>query len=75
MRPDYDSAYVDNDICIRELDGDLTFGHSVGAVVMPEQDEEFVVGSDAIMSSWGALQYGDSGHPLVLQWVTVPTVS
>ena len=75
MHPNYDSGSTNNDICLLELNGDLTFGSSVGAVPMPSQDKEFAVGSDAIVSGWGALEAGGTERPQVLQWVTVPIVS
>ena len=75
MHPDYSAAQTDNDICLLELDGDLTFGPSVEAVAMPEQDEDFDAGSDAIVSGWGTLHSGDFLLPQDLQWVTVPVVS
>ena len=75
MHPDYTSTSTDNDICLLELAGDLTFGPSVGAVTMPAQDEDFDAGSDAIVSGWGTLHSGDFILPEDLQWVTVPIVS
>ena len=75
MHPDYDSAITNNDICLLKLISDIEFGPSVGAVTMPEQDEDFEAGSDAIVSGWGTLHSGDFLLPLDLQWVTVPVVS
>lgn len=75
MHPGYNPLSRNNDICLLELDGDLTFGPSVAPVAMPIQDEEFADGSDGIISGWGLLHSTDFVFPKALQWTTVPLVS
>ena len=64
-------ASFDSDICILGLSSPLEFNDYVGAVPMPDQDEEFT--GEAVVSGWGTISSGGS-TPDELRYVTVPLV-
>jgi len=74
MHGDYNHWTIENDICLLELETPVTMGEYVGAISLPDQNEEYEEGVECQVTGWGTTSEG--GYlAKVLQKVTVPVVS
>lgn len=64
-----------NDISVIRLSRDLTLDSTRAVIPLFDQNEESVVGADAVITGWGTLTEGSNSLPTILQVVTVPIVS
>ncbi|XP_046419491.1 trypsin-3-like [Neodiprion fabricii] len=63
-----------NDIALMKLSSALTLDTTRAAITLYEQDQDVVVGAEAIITGWGTLTEGGSTST-TLQIVTVPIIS
>jgi len=74
LHEDYDSWNINNDICLLELDGEVTMGEHVGTIAFPADGEEYDEGTMCTVTGWGTTSEGGS-LAKILQKVSVPIVS
>lgn len=74
QHPRYDYIEHDYDISILELEDELEFSDAIGAIALPELNQEVEDGADATVTGWGVTDWGGT-YPSVLQVVQVPIVS
>ncbi|KFB42844.1 trypsin [Anopheles sinensis] len=74
MHPGYNSATIDYDFSLLELESEVTFSDSVQPVALPKQDEEVEDGTLTTVSGWGNTQSASESNE-VLRAANVPTVN